>query len=136
MRALGLKSRVRLKKYCSYRGQEITVRNLLARPFLAERPNQKEVTDVAKFNVRGEKLYLSPNGTIVPYEMYKRLHFSLVGCMLKMVWGKHPSADAPLLHFEQGWQCQMTSYRRHRAERGLTQSISRKGKCRDGEFLR
>ena len=60
MQVLGLKSRVRPKKYRSYRGQQATVPNLLDRQFLAERPNQKWVTDVTEFNVRGEKLYLSP----------------------------------------------------------------------------
>jgi len=41
--------------------------------FHAERPNQKWVTDVTEFNVRGEKLFLSPvldlyNGEIVAYQ--------------------------------------------------------------------
>lgn len=78
MQALGLKSLVRPKKYRSYRGEVGCVApNLLARQFKAERPNQKWVTDVTEFNVRGQKLYLSPvmdlyNGEIVAYETNER----------------------------------------------------------------
>jgi transposase InsO family protein len=74
MQSLGLKSLVRPKRYRSYRGEMASTPNLLNRRFEAERPNEKWVTDVTEFNVRGEKLYLSPvmdlfNGEIVAYEM-------------------------------------------------------------------
>ena len=64
---------------------------MLARRFYAERPNEKWVTDVTEFNVRGEKLYLSPvmdlyNGEIVAYETSRRPVFKLVGSMLKRRW--------------------------------------------------
>lgn len=140
MQALGLKSLVRPKKYRSYRGQQAGVPNLLARQFQAGRPNQKWVTDVTEFNVRGEKLYLSPvmdlyNGEIVSYAMQKRPHFSLVDNMLKKAWSKLAGGDTPLLHSDQGWQYQMPAYRRQLAERGLTQSMSRKGNCLDNAAM-
>ena len=55
---------------------------------MAKRPNEKWVTDVTEFNVKGEKLYLSPvmdlfNGEVVAYEMHPRPLFPLVGNMLK-----------------------------------------------------
>jgi len=34
--------------------------NILERDFKARSPNQKWVTDVTEFNVKGTKLYLSP----------------------------------------------------------------------------
>lgn len=92
MQTLGLKSLVRAKKYRSYRGPSHHVAaNVLARRFYAERPNEKWVTDVTEFNVRGEKLYLSPvmdlyNGEIVAYETSRRPVFKLVGSMLKRRW--------------------------------------------------
>ncbi len=140
MQALGLKSLVRPKKYRSYRGQQANVPNILARQFQAERPNQKWVTDVTEFNVRGEKLYLSPvmdlyNGEIVSYAMQKRPHFSLVGNMLKKALAKLASKDTPLLHSDQGWQYQMPAYRRQLAAQGLTQSMSRKGNCLDNAAM-
>lgn len=140
MQALGLKSLVRPKKYRSYRGQQANVPNLLDRQFQARRPNQKWVTDVTEFNVRGEKLYLSPvldlyNGEIVSYAMQQRPHFSLVGNMLKKAMDKLTGKDAPLLHSDQGWQYQMPAYRRQLAQRGLTQSMSRKGNCLDNAAM-
>lgn len=107
MPVLGLKSLVRPKKYRSYRGQQADVPNILARQFQAERLNQKWVTNVTEFNVRGEKLYLSLvmnlyNGEIVSHAMQKRSHFSLVGNMLKKAWAKLAGEHAPLLHSDQG----------------------------------
>lgn len=140
MRALGLKSLVRPKKYRAYRGQQANIPNVLARQFQARQPNQKWVTDVTEFNVRGEKLYLSPvmdlyNGEIVSYTMQRRAHFSLVNGMLKKALAKLCGEDAPLLHSDQGWQYQMPAYRRQLAERGLTQSMSRKGNCLDNAAM-
>nr|WP_198155454.1 IS3 family transposase [Candidatus Burkholderia verschuerenii] len=61
MGELGLKSYVRLKKYCAYRGEVgLAAPNVLERRFVAKRPNNKWVTDVTEFNLGGEKLYLSP----------------------------------------------------------------------------
>ena len=63
------------RRYGSYEGETTPApANLVDRDFTAERPNEKWVTDVTEFNVRGEKLYLSPvmdlfNGEIVAYEM-------------------------------------------------------------------
>jgi putative transposase len=61
MQELNLKSKVRPKRYSSYRGQEgESVDNLLQRNFTADKPNQKWVTDVTEFNIKGQKVYLSP----------------------------------------------------------------------------
>lgn len=141
MQLLGLKSLVRLKKYRSYRGQfNANVPNVLDRQFRADQPNQKWVTDVTEFNVRGDKLYLSPvmdlyNGEIVAYETRRRPDFLLVSNMLKKALGKLNSEQAPLLHSDQGWQYQMPAYRRQLAAGGLAQSMSRKGNCLDNAAM-
>jgi transposase InsO family protein len=141
MQLLGLKSVVRPKKYRSYRGQfNADVSNVLDRQFQADHPNEKWVTDVTEFNVRGEKLYLSPvmdlyNGEIVTYEMQERPHLPLVSNMLQRALGKLASQEAPLLHSDQGWQYQMPAYRRQLAAHGLTQSMSRKGNCLDNAAM-
>lgn len=137
MQVIGLKSLVRSKKYRSYRGGErVEVGNVLARQFHAHEPNHKWVTDVTEFNVRGEKLYLSPvmdlyNGEIVAYEMQRQPNFGLVKSMLAKALGKLGAHEAPLLHSDQGWPYQMRDYRRQLNERGITQSMSRKGNCLD-----
>lgn len=141
MQVLGLKSLVRPKKYRSYRGGErVEVANVLARQFHADGPNQKWVTDVTEFNVSGEKLYLSPvmdlyNGEIVAYEMQRRPNFGLVRSMLAKALGKLGAREAPLLHSDQGWPYQMRAYRHQLGERGMTQSMSRKGNCLDNAAM-
>ncbi|TWT02953.1 IS3 family transposase, partial [Planomicrobium sp. CPCC 101079] len=57
MNVIGLTCQVRLKKYCSYRGNAGKVApNVLRRDFTAEKPNQKWVTDVTEFALFGQKL--------------------------------------------------------------------------------
>ena len=141
MNALGLKSLVRPKKYRSYRGEQACAPNLLDRQFEAARPNEKWVTDVTEFNVHGDKLYLSPvmdlyNGEIVAYEMQERPMYALVGTMLKKALAKlKDPSNAPLLHSDQGWQYQMSVYRKQLLDHGLTQSMSRKGNCLDNAAI-
>ena len=141
MQLQGLKSLVRPKKYRSYRGQfNANVSNILDRKFCADRPNSKWVTDVTEFNVRGDKLYLSPvldlyNGEVVAYETQEDSKMPLVSKMLKKALSTLGSDEAPLLHSDQGWHYQMASYQRQLAERGLTQSMSRKGNCLDNAAM-
>ena len=62
MKKLNLQSIIRKKrKYSSYKGQIGKIAdNHIKRNFEATAPNQKWFTDVTEFNLRGEKLYLSP----------------------------------------------------------------------------
>src|SRR5699024_3072655 len=89
MISMKLKSRIRVVKYRSYKGQVGKIaNNVLQRQFKAERPNQKWVTDVTEFNIRGDKLYLSFvmelfNGEIIAFQMERRPVFGLVKDMLK-----------------------------------------------------
>ena len=141
MQALGLKSLVRPKKYRSYRGEgHVATPHLLQRRFHAERPNQAWVTDITEFNVRGEKLYLSPvldlySGEIVAYQTSRRPSFELVRGMLHKAIDRLDPQEQPLIHSDQGWQYQMPAYRRLLSERRLTQSMSRKGNCLDNAAM-
>jgi putative transposase len=138
---LRLKSCVRVKKYRAYKGEVGKIApNVLERQFDAESPNQKWVTDVTEFNVRGEKLYLSPvldlyNGEIVAYQMARRPLFDMVGTMLEKAFGRLKQSDKPILHSDQGWQYQMAVYRRLLENRSITQSMSRKGNCYDNAAM-
>ena len=138
---LGLKSLVRPKKYRSYKGEVgHAAANVLQRQFQAKAANQKWVTDVTEFNVAGEKLYLSPvmelyNGEIIAFETARRPMFELVGSMLKKALAKLKAHDKPLLHSDQGWQYRMPAYQRALRQRGLEQSMSRKGNCLDNAAM-
>jgi transposase InsO family protein len=43
--------------------------------------------------------------------------------------------EKPLLHSDQGWQYQMSAYRRMLEQRGLTQSMSRRANCHDNAAM-
>ena len=138
MKILGLKSIVRPKRrYSSYKGEIGKIAdNLLKRNFKAEKPNQKWATDVTEFKVCDEKLYFSPiidlfNGEIVSYNLSKRPTFAQVMDMLKKAFAKIPDNTNLILHSDQGWQYQMKTYQRALKEKGIRQSMSRKGNCLD-----
>lgn len=141
MNELGLKCRIRLKKYRSYRGQQgKIVPDLLARDFKAGFPNQKWVTDVTEFSVAGQKLYLSPildlfNSEIICYQMNTRPDYPLVGKMLKDAFRKHKNIKGLILHSDQGWHYQMKSYHQLLQNKGIRQSMSRKGNCLDNAVM-
>lgn len=141
MGELGLKSRVRVKKYRSYRGDVgCTSPNLLNGQFEADRPNQKWVTDVTEFNVSGQRLYLSPvldlfNGEIVVFETARPPSFDMVGAMLHRAFARLGPRERPMLHSDQGWQYRMPVYRKALQKQAMTQSMSRKGNCLDNAAM-
>jgi putative transposase len=89
MTQMGIKSTVRPKRYQSYKGSVGKVApNLLNRHFASKKPNEKWVTDVTEFNIKGEKVYLSPildlyNQEIISYEIADRPQIHMVMQMLQ-----------------------------------------------------
>lgn len=141
MKQLGLTSHVRPKRYRAYRGHVgLVADNLLQRQFEANAPNQKWVTDVTEFNLRGHKLYLSPildlyNREVIAYTVDERPKLSAVMQMLHQACGRLSKTCKPILHSDQGWQYQMRPYQQALAQSGITQSMSRKGNCLDNAVM-
>ncbi|WES96659.1 IS3 family transposase [Chryseobacterium arthrosphaerae] len=141
MKALGLKSIIRAKKYRSYRGEQGRIApNILERNFKADQPNRKWATDVTEFNVSGSKLYLSPiidlyNGEIISYDLSERPAFAQVMNMLKKGFRKIKNTENLIIHSDQGWQYQMKTYQHMLKEKGIIQSMSRKGNCLDNAVI-
>ena len=141
MKVLGLKSLIRVKKYKSYKGNQGKIApNILSRNFKAIRPNEKWATDVTEFNVSGNKLYLSPiidlfNGEIVSYELSERPNFKQITTMLKKSFKTIPNQSNLILHSDQGWQYQMKQYQYLLKQKGIIQSMSRKGNCLDNAVI-
>ena len=141
MKLLGLKSLIRVKKYKSYKGEQGRIApNILKRKFKAEAPNQKWATDITEFNVSGNKLYLSPiidlfNQEIISYELTERPVFNQVVMMLEKAFKKIPNNTNLTLHSDQGWQYQMKQYQHLLKEKGIIQSMSRKGNCLDNAII-
>ena len=141
MKELGLVCRVRMKKYQSYKGEVGKIApNLLERDFSTEKPNEKWVTDVTEFSLFGHKLYLSPildlhSGDIVSYTIYDRPVLNMVTEMLKLAFEKIPDGINLILHSDQGWQYQHKHYQKMLKNKGIRQSMSRKGNCLDNAVM-
>jgi putative transposase len=141
MSQMGLKCLVRMKKYRSYRGRVGKIApNILERDFKASKPNEKWVTDVTEFHLHGEKLYLSPildlyNGEIIAFNIEKRPVYRLVSKMLDKALESLNEKVTPTLHSDQGWHYQMKEYQHALKQRGITQSMSRKGNCLDNAVM-
>ena len=108
MKEPGLVCRVRMKKYCSYKGETGKIAlNLLNRNFYDEKPNQKWVTDVTEFSLFGEKLYLSPildrhSSDLVSYTISNRPVLSMVTTMPDEAFAKIPDRTNLILQSNQG----------------------------------
>ncbi len=140
MRLMGLRSMIRMKKYKSYKGDVGKIApNVLKRDFKAEKPNEKWVTDITEFALCGQKVYLSPiidlyNGEIISYSISDRPVFAQVEDMLNKAFAKIPDNTNLILHSDQGWQYQMKKYQNMLKEKGIIQSMSRKGNCLDNSL--
>lgn len=141
MQQAGLKSLVRVKKYRSYRPQagRIAV-NVLERDFAAAGPNRKWATDVTEFKVCGQKMYLSPiidlyNREIISYTICAHPNLEMVTSMLKRAVKRVTKADELILHSDQGWHYQNWAYQKMLKDKGITQSMSRKGNCLDNAVI-
>lgn len=141
MKMDGIKCTVRTHKYRSYKGEIGTVApNLLNRNFSAALPCCKWVTDITEFNINGEKLYLSPiidlyNREVVSYSIARNSRFELVMDMIGKAFEKIPDHTNLILHSDQGWHYQMEQYQWRLKEKGIRQSMSRKGNCLDNAVV-
>ena len=93
MKKLNLQSIIcKKRKYSSYKGQIGKIAdNHIKRNFEATAPNQKWFTDVTEFNLRGEKLYLSPildahGRYIVSYDISRSPNLEQINHMLNLAF--------------------------------------------------
>jgi len=137
MGVLGLKCKIREVRYRSYKGEVGKIApNILERNFKANLPNQKWATDVTQIKIKNEKRYFSPildmfNGEIIAYSISKSPNMQMINEMLGMAFDKVQNTNGLILHSDQGWQYQHYGYRKALSERGIIQSMSRKGNCLD-----
>lgn len=149
MEQLGLKCQIRIKKYISYRGDtgKIAPNRLMQivagkylRNFSTTDFFQKLVTDVTEFSLLGVKVYLSPlidlhNGEVLTYTIYDKPVLDMVTDMLKAAFKKYGrKLKGAILHSDQGWQYQHKTYQDMLKNKGILQSMSRKGNCLDNSL--
>jgi transposase InsO family protein len=138
---LNIKCMVRVKKYRSYKGEVGKIApNLIKRNFKAAAPNKKWTTDVTEFSLFGTKLYLSPildmyNSEIISYNLSERPVLGQVMDMLDKAFAKIPDNTNLIFHSDQGWQYQHKQYQKRLADKGIRQSMSRKGNCLDNSIM-
>ena len=137
MHSLGLQGKRPKEKYHSFKGEVGKVApNIIDRDFTATAPLQKWTTDVSQFNFSWGKCYLSPiidmyTNEVISYDLSMSPNLNQIKRMLEMAFKKFKSLTGLIFHSDQGWQYQHNYYRQELKNRGIIQSMSRRGNCID-----
>lgn len=137
MKLAGIQSVIRRKKkkYVRSTPQQVA-ENLLNREFTAEELNEKWLTDVTELKYGNvQKAYLSAildlhDKSIIAYVLGHSNNNSLVFQTLDLALQAAPGST-PMLHSDRGYQYTSWGFKRRLEAHGLTQSMSRVGKCID-----
>ncbi|WP_370446763.1 IS3 family transposase [Prevotella intermedia] len=110
------------------------------RNFKASTPNQKWTTDVTQVCIHGVKTYLSPimdmfNGEIIAYTISRSPNLKMTIDMLKSAFRKQAKFNGLIMHSDQGWHYQHGMYQKMLKDKGIVQSMSRKGNCLDNSMM-
>lgn len=155
MKVMGLYGITPKAKYKSYKGDmNGTVPNLLLDKVVDEEShtttyrqnftttacNQIWTTDVSEFKISVGKLYLSPimdahNDEIVSYDISASPNYSQITNMLNKAFLRFENLTGLIFQSDQGWQYQMHHYHKILKEKGIIQSMSRKGNCMDNGIM-
>ena len=137
MNKYGLLSEIRRRKKYKQMGQQLhKYENVLNRNFVADRPNQKWVTDISYIHTAQGVLYLSMirdlfDNSIVAYKTGTEQTVNLVLNTIKLAVEKEAAAGELHLHSDQGFQYTSQAYFNLTKEYGITPSMSRRGNCYD-----
>lgn len=156
MRLLGLKCKSKnISRYNSYKGQvgkivsnkliyqvidEKSHKTYYKHDFNCDRINEKWCTDITEFKLGESKLYLSPiidlyNGEIIAYDLSEHPWMNQIWNMMNQAYERLDKGDHPILHSDQGWQYQQSSFQKELKDHGLIQSMSRKGNSLDNSVM-
>ena len=140
MRILGLKSVIRRKRPDYIKSTpEITAENVLKRDFKATVPFEKWLTDVTEFKyyvgTEVRKLYLSAildlyDRRIIAYKIGDSNNNELVFTTFDEARSLYPNAK-PIFHSDRGFQYTNKVFHQKLLDAGMTQSMSRVGRCLD-----
>lgn len=129
------------RKYSSYQGTIGKIAdNIIQRDFFSNKPNEKWYTDITEFNLRGDKIYLSPildgyAGDIVSYNISRIPNFYQITDMMNKAFINNSDSDNLILHSDQGWQYQMKQFSKILEKHNIIQSMSRKGNSLDNGLM-
>lgn len=128
------------KRYCKYGNSAGPFEpNLLQRQFTAPKPLQKWTTDIKEFKAFDKKLYLSVildmyNGEIVNYTLSESASLASVKLISQAIKNL-PSGTRLLFHSDRGWHYQQRCIKSLLANKGIIQSMSRRGECYDNAIV-
>ena len=141
MKKMGLAGVTPKAKYKSYKkDMNGTVKNLLLEKYelnlSTTSVDRKWTPDVSEFRITTGKVYLSPildmhTHKIVSFNLSTHPDFAQTIDMLDKAFAQHPHPEGWIFHSDQGRQYQMQAYHKKLKERGIMQSMSRKGNCLD-----
>ena len=138
MRKKGYTKQNKPKYYNSYEGDlGGVVDNILNQDFITAKPYEKCGTDITMFNVKDERVYLSPiidfnSREVLSYEVGLDAKVVKVIKMLDKLKETHKdNIKGMIIHSDQGVQYQNSRYSDKLKELGIIQSMSRKGNCLD-----
>lgn len=75
------------------------------------------------------------NGEIISYAISERANSLQITKMLDKAFEKIPDGTNLILHSDQGWQYQNARYQKRLTDKGIRQSMSRKGNCLDNAVM-
>ena len=136
-----LKAKRKKRHYRSYKGEVGRIApNVIARDFDIDKPNKKWTTDVTQVNIGDAKMYLSPildmyNGEIISYSISRSPNLKMAMQMLRSAFRKNKDLKGLILHSDQGWHYQHSSYQKMLKDKEIIQSMSRKGNCLDNAMM-
>ena len=141
MRQLDMKAKRKKRHYHSYKGEVGKIApNVIAGNFKASAPNRKWTTDATQVCIHGVKTYLFPimdmfNGEIIAYTISRNPNLKMTIDMLKSAFGKQAKFNGLIMHSDQGWHYQHGMYQKMLKDKGIVQSMSRKGNCLDNSMM-
>ncbi|WP_215742706.1 IS3 family transposase, partial [Mesomycoplasma hyorhinis] len=86
------------------------------------------------------KAYLSPildmfNGEVIAWDLSTSANNQQIRKMLQRAFSKHKNLEGLIFHSDQGWQYQHKQFSEKLKQKGITQSMSRKGNCLDNSVI-
>jgi transposase InsO family protein len=129
----------RSRKYIAFKGEIGKIaNNEINRDFKTNRQNEKWLTDITEFKIKGrnQKIYLSPimdlyNREIISYSIGTRPTVELAIKALDKALKTKADLSKLTIHSDQGYHYQHISWVKRLEDRNITQSMSRRGNCID-----
>lgn len=137
MRLMGIQSVTRKKKIVrTPKSGSFTMENTLGRQFISEFKNEKWLTDVTEYKLKnGTRVFMCAildlfDNSIVAQQFSLSNNNHLVFKTFEEALSANPDA-APMVHSDRGYQFTSYGFRALLKAHGMTQSMSRAGKCID-----